>query len=202
MARMRTRWQQKQRERDVRDLASAMGVNLWRIAGEALLNLENEGFETVSRSQRLDVVSEFAVFLIHMTDRIVYQRFPDEARSEFINALARYVTALVQDNRVDANGSGDYRQEFIDFLNTRVSEYAECSYTDAEGPGFTLKRIFGEYVRDRFGPRDRKWIPDFVIDAEVPKAMGALKQAIDGLLGVGPREGGPAVPKGGVWGEA
>lgn len=200
MARLKTKWQQKGRQRGIGDLASVMSVNIWRIASEALLNLENEGFETVSHSQRLDIIGEFVVFLLHMVDRLLYERYDDEQRREFLTTLALHLSELVQDNRVDANGPGDYREPFIAFLNARMDDYSGCSYSPQEGPGFTLRRLVGEYVRDRFGPKDRKWIPDYVIDVEVPKAMAALTQALDGVLGAGPRHK-PPVPQGGVWGE-
>lgn len=200
MARLKTKWQQKDRQRGVGDLASVMSVNIWRISSEALLNLENEGFETVSHSQRLDIIAEFVIFLLHMVDRLLYERYDDEQRREFLTALARHLSGLVQDNRVDANGPGVYQGPFIDLLNARMDEYSECAYSPQEGPGFTLRRLVGEHVRDRFGPRDRKWIPDYVIDVEVPKAMASLTQALDGVLGAGPRRR-PPVPEGGVWGE-
>ncbi len=200
MARLKTKWQQKDRQRGVGDLASVMSVNIWRISSEALLNLENEGFETVSHSQRLDIIAEFVIFLLHMVDRLLYERYDDEQRREFLTALARHLSSLVQDNRVDANGPGVYQGPFIDLLNARMDEYSECAYSPQEGPGFTLRRLVGERVRDRFGPRDRKWIPDYVIDVEVPKAMASLTQALDGVLGAGPRRR-PPVPEGGVWGE-
>ncbi len=53
MVRLRTRWNLKDRERSLEAIASAVGVNIWRIAGEALLSLENEGFETIDACSTL-----------------------------------------------------------------------------------------------------------------------------------------------------
>ncbi len=178
-----------------------MGVNIWRIAGEGLLALENEGFETGSNSQRLDVIEEFAAFLLNMTDRLVYERVDEDNRREFITALGLHLAETVQDNREDASGVGEYHRAFIDLVNSRMSDYSECVFSDADGPGFSLKRIFADRVRERMGPRDNKWIPDYVMDIEVPKAMTALKRSLHTLLASESQLRKPPVPEGGVWGE-
>jgi hypothetical protein len=201
MVRLRTRWNQKDRDRSIEQIASAIGVNIWKIASEGLLNLENEGFETVSHSQRLDVIAELVAFMIHISDRLVYGDLSDEERRDFVTALALHLTNTMQDNRVDANGPGQYQDAFIQLLNSRMEDYSECSYTDQEGPGFSLKRILGERVRDEMGAKDNKWIPDYVIDAEAPKAVESLQKVLQGMLDLGSQQGDPLIPKSGVWGE-
>ena len=64
--RIRSRWNDKRKKRSLEDVAGALAFIEWRIAGAALLNLENEGFQTDSQSQRLDVLQEFCAFLIHV----------------------------------------------------------------------------------------------------------------------------------------
>ena len=59
MARLKTKWNQADRKRKPEEIAGVIGFNLWVLAGEACLYLENEGFETASRFQRLDVIAEF-----------------------------------------------------------------------------------------------------------------------------------------------
>ena len=198
MARLRARWNLKGKTRSVEDIATAMGVNIWRISGEGLLSLENEGFETVSNSQRLDVIEEFAAFLLNMTDRLVYEKIEEQDRREFITALGLHLADTVQDNREDATGPGEYRRSFVDLINSRMSDYSECAFSEHDGPGFSLKRIFADRVRERMGPRDNKWIPDYVMDIEVPKAMSALQRPLMALV-VPNRK--PPVPEGGVWGD-
>ena len=201
MARLRTRWNLKDRERSIEEIASALGVNIWRIAGEGLLNLENEGFETISHSQRLDVMGEFVAFLIHMTDRLVYGKFKEDQRHKLISAVASHLTEVMQDNRVDASGPGRYREAFIELLNSRMDDYSDCSFSEREGPGFGLRRIFGDYVRQRMGAKDNKWIPDYVMDVEVPKAMEALIRLLESMLDLDQKTSMPPVSPGGVWGE-
>lgn len=201
MARLRTRWNLQDRSRTIEQSASGMGVNIWGIACDALLDLENEGFETTTHSQRLDVIAEFAAFLAHMTDRLVYQDLSDEDRYHFVTSLVLHVADTMQDNRADAHGPGEHRQAFVDLVNDRMSDYSECAFSEQDGPSFTLKRILGDYVRIQMGPKDNKWIPDYVIDAEVPKAMKALKQALRGMIGTPEPRKAPVLDRGGVWGD-
>ncbi len=202
MARLNPRWNLKDRDRSIYDAASAIAFNLWRIAAEGILHLENDGFETISQSQRLDVIAEFVSFMIHIADRMVYGKMSDEQRREFITTLASHLTTTMQSNRVDANGAGQYSKPFTDLLNLRMNDYSECSYSEQGGPGFSLKRIFGQHVRDKMGAKDNKWIPDYIIDAEAPMAVEALKGVLEEMLTLESQINRKSpVPEGGVWGE-
>ena len=201
MARVKARWNLKDRTRSPEEIASAVAANIWRIAGQALLNLENEGFETISRSQRLDVIAEFVAFLLHITDRLVYDSLDQKIRGNFINVLACRLTDIMQDNRLDADGQGEYGHAFIEFLNNRGGDYSECRFSKEEGPGFSLRRTLGEYVRSQMGAKDNKWIPDYVMDVEIPKAMSSLQSILSGLLDSATKVLKPPLPEGGIWGE-
>ena len=72
MARLKTKWNLKDRKRTPEEIASVIGFNLWVLAGDSCLFLENEGFETKTQSQRLDVIAEFAAFGAHIADRMVF----------------------------------------------------------------------------------------------------------------------------------
>jgi len=180
--RVRTRWNQKDKDHTLEEIASVIAANSWKIAGESLLNLENEGFETISHSQRLDVIAEFCAYLLHCADRLVYGKFDEDERARFITVMGSRLVGIMQDNRVDANGPGDYRAAFVDLLNARMDEYSECKYSEKEGPGFGLRRQFGEHVRVTMGAKDNKWITDYVLDGEAPKALEHLKRAIGGMF--------------------
>jgi len=179
--RIRSRWNQKDRARSIQETASALGFIIWRISQNALLNLENEGFQTDTQGQRLDVISEFLAFLVHIVDRIVYDRMDDEERAEFINALARKLSDFVQDNGRDILGSGDHRGPFLEMLNQRMDVYSEFTFADGE-PGFSLRRYLGECVTNVMGERQSKWIDDQVMDIEVPEAMKTLNRGLGNLL--------------------
>ncbi len=202
MARAKASWNQKERPREIRDLASALSANIWRLAGEGLLSLENEGFDTETRSQRLDVIAEFVAFQIHVIDRLSYQNMEEDTRQKFIIAIAVHITSVMQDNRVDANGPGDYRKTFVDLINQRMDDYSECPFSETDGPGFSLRRTFGERVRDVMGPTDNKWIPDYVMDIEAPKLIPTLKRVLKGMnpADISDQDK-PPVAEGSVWGE-
>ena len=89
MVRIRSKWTNKKKERSLEETAGALAFIEWRIAQQALLNLENEGFQTDTQSDRLDVLQELSSFLIHVADRIIHKDFNDEERQRFVVALAK-----------------------------------------------------------------------------------------------------------------
>jgi len=194
--RIRSRWNKKGRERTIEENAGALAFIEWRIAGQTLLNLENEGFQTDTQMQRLDVLQELSAFLIHVTDRLVHGELDEEQRQKFIVALAVKMADTYHDNRVDAEGRGqDFRPGFIDILNQRLANYAECSFENGE-PGYEFKRYLGEGVTQTMGDRDRKWISDQVMDIEVPEMLKNLKKGLKNLFESGTPEDAPATQVG------
>ena len=186
--RIQTRWNKKGKKRSLEETAGALAFIEWRIAGKALLNLENEGFQTDTQLQRLDVIEELGAFLIHVTDRLVHDSMSEEERQRFIVALALKIADTYHDNRVDSEGRGqDFRQPFIEGLNRRLADYAEFSFEDGE-PGYAFKRYLGEAVTNRMGERDAKWICDQVMEIEVPDMLKTLRRGLGNLLGTGKDE--------------
>lgn len=203
MARLKARWNLKNRERTPEQIASAISSNIWLLAADGCLNLENEGFETSTQSQRLDIISEFLAFSLHLVDRMTYGELEEVERVRFINALGVCLANLLHDNRIDADGPGEHRKNFIHLLNNRMDEYSECSYEAETGPGFSLRRIFGNHVMDVMGEKDKKWIPDYVMDIEAPKVVKGLNRVMQGM-GESLDEsdfGMPPIPEGGTWGD-
>ena len=186
--RIRSHWNDKKKERSLEEVAGALAFIEWRIAGKALLDLENEGFQTDTQLQRLDVLQELCAFLIHITDRMVHDWMNDEERQRFIIELALKIADTYHDNRVDSEGRGqDFRQPFIDVLNTRMADYAEFLFEEGE-PGYGFKRYLGEQVTNSMGPKDRKWISDQVMEIEVPDMMKTLKKGLKDLFDSGNTE--------------
>jgi hypothetical protein len=179
--RVKSKWNLKERERSLSEIGGAMAFILWRIAQQGTLNLENEGFQTDSNEQRLDVITEFLAFLVHIADRMTAANLTREQRQEFIGSLARHLGDTMQENRGDAQGAGEYRGALIERLNERAADYAGFSFVDNE-PGFAFRRYFGENVRAVMGEKDNKWITDQVMDIEVPEALKPLEKAVRDLL--------------------
>jgi len=179
--RVKSKWNVKDRERSIGEIGGAAAFILWRIAQQGTLNLENEGFQTDTNAQRLDIIAEFVAFLVHMADRMKAGELELAQRREFITALARHLADQMQDNRTDAQGPGDYRPAFVTLLNERAADYAEFSMHAGE-PGYALKRYFGENVRGVMGEKDNKWITDQVMEIEVPEALKPLRKALRDLF--------------------
>jgi hypothetical protein len=196
MVRIRSRWKDKGKARSLEENAGALAFIEWRIAGATLLNLENEGFQTDTQTQRLDVLEELCAFLIHVTDRLVHGKMSEEDRRRFIVALALKVADTYHDNRVDVEGRGqDFRQPFVDKLNLRMGEYAEFRFENAE-PGYAFKRYLGECVTNTMGPKDRKWISDQVMEIEIPEMLKNLKKGLKDLFETGAPAGESKGPSG------
>ena len=184
--RVKSKWNDKTRERSAEEIGSALGFNLWRIAGANVLHMENEGFQTDTYNQRLDVIAELLAFFVHVVDRMTAEKdYDEDKRRELITALALNLAKTMHDNRRDVNKGEardkDFRGEFIDLLNQRMAEYAGFSF-DGDQPGFQLRRRVGEYVRDKMGEKDNKWVIDQVMDIEIPDALKTFKRVAKNLL--------------------
>ncbi len=183
--RVHTRWNSKDKQVSIGASAEALGVVVWRVAAKGTLNLENEGFDTTSELGRLEVITEYACFAIHLVDRMLYGKIDDERRQEFIVKMAKHFAHTYYDNRLDYEQEGevvdDFKKHFIDILNARNAEYATCDYSEENGIGFSMKRFFAEHVRQVMAEKDNKWIPDYIIDKEVPELYQTLKRALPGI---------------------
>ncbi|NOX09258.1 MAG: hypothetical protein GXP22_07205 [Gammaproteobacteria bacterium] len=179
--RIKSRWSAKGKERSVADTASALAFNMWKVAADRLLELETEGFQTDTHEQRIHVISEFLIFMIHMVDRLVYEKMSDEDRGLLINALAKRLAQIAQDNFRDTVPEGDHVSDFINRLNKTINDYSDFSFED-EKPGFGMLRLFGENVTRTLGEKDKKWITTQVIDIEAPDTLRYLKRILGGLI--------------------
>ncbi|MEE9491787.1 MAG: hypothetical protein V3W04_00195 [Gammaproteobacteria bacterium] len=183
--RVRSKWNKSGKKRSIEEIAGAQAFIQWRIAGNTVLNLENEGFETETNAQRLDIFQEICAFLIHVTDRLVHEVLSEEDRQKFIVELALKTADVYHDNRVDAHGRGeDYKKPFIKILNERLADYSEFTFEEGE-PGYAFKRYLGEAVTGVMGDRDRKWITDQVMEIEVPEMLTTLKKNMKSLFDTG-----------------
>lgn len=180
--RIRSKWNAKNRDRSPEEIAGVVGFIAWRISTQAVLDLENNNFQTDTQVQRLAIIWEFAAFLIHITDRMMYGRMDEEERAVFISAMAKSMAQTMQDNMEDFLGSGTYKPDLINTLNLRMSEYAKFGYSEESGPSFPMLRLFGENVTAVMGERQKKWVTTQVIDIEAPDAIKTLKRGISNLL--------------------
>jgi hypothetical protein len=185
--RVKSKWNDKNKERSADDTGSALAFNLWRISGANVLHLENEGFQTDTYNQRLDVIAELLAFFVHVVDRMISEKdYSEDDRSDLITAQALNLAKTMHDNRRDVNDDPadnvpDYKGQFITILNERMGEYAGFSFDEGE-PGFQLRRRVGEHVTDVMGEKDRKWVTDQVMEIEIPDALKTLKKVTRNLI--------------------
>ena len=181
--RVKSKWNDKGKERTADDVGSALGFNLWRIAGANVLHMENEGFQTDTYNQRLDVIAELLGFFVHVVDRMTSEHeYSEEQRHDLITALALNLAKTMHDNRIDVNDEkDDFKGQFIQVLNERMAEYAGFAYDEKE-PGFQMRRRCGEHVTKVMGAKDNKWVTDQVMDIEIPDALKTFKKVARNLL--------------------
>lgn len=181
--RVKSRWNKQDRERTAEDTGSVLGFNLWRIAGANVLHMENEGFQTDTYNQRLDVIAELVSFFVHVVDRMTAEKeYSEEERSDLITALALNLAKTMHDNRIDVNDEkADFKAQFVQLMNERMAEYAGFAYDEGE-PGFQMRRRCGEHVTAVMGAKDNKWVTDQVMDIEIPDALKTFKKVARNLV--------------------
>jgi len=178
--RMRSKWGKNGKQRSVADNASAAAFISWRIAQDALLDLENEDYQTDSLAQRMDVIVEFVIFLAHLADRITFERMSEQEREEFVITMVQHLARTHQASMEDIDGVKDYKENFINLVNERMSDYSEMPFEDGE-PSFTMRRYLGTKVQDVMGERHNKWIETQVLEINAPAASKLLQKAINDL---------------------
>lgn len=182
MARLKRSWNFRDKERSMKDIGSALSFNIWQISGNGLLELENEGFQTDSRSQRLDVVCEFAAYLLQIADRLTFDKISLEQRNNLISFTGIHMASIVQNNREDSDGPGDYIQVFLSLLNARINDYSACQFSEKDGPSFVFLRLLGDHITDQMGEKNKKWITSYVIDIAGDKLFKSFRRIVPGLI--------------------
>ncbi len=183
--RVKNKWNDKGKERTPEDVGSVLSFNFWKVASANVMHLENEGFQTSTHFQRLDVIAEFTAFFVHVVDRVISAKgYSAEDRHALITAMALNLAKTMHDNRRDVSDDKetDFREEYIALMNERMAAYSKFTFDESDQPGFQVRRYVGERVRDVMGEKDNKWIPDQVMDIEIPDAMKAFKRVTRGMF--------------------
>jgi hypothetical protein len=163
-------------------MSNVVAAAIWKLAAQVVLNLENENFETSTQGQRLDVMEELVIFLVHMADRRVCDQTDRDSRGRFISTLVTDLARMLEESHLDVEGPGEYRPDFIDKTNLRIAEYSEYQFSLEEGAGFAMRCVLGGHVKNAMGALDNKWIPDYIIGREAPEVEATLKLTLTGLV--------------------
>jgi hypothetical protein len=179
--RIKSRWHEKSRPKSLEEIAGAVGFNIWKMASTTANKMYNAGFNFRDNAQLLEVIGEFAIFLLQLSDRVVYERMDDAERQEFTSSLARHLIGTMVDNLVEELGPGDYQATFVDKLNQRLDGYAEFSLVDG-APSYPMLRYLGEQVEALMGGSQNKWVKEQVMEVEAPELIKTLKRGLEPLL--------------------
>lgn len=165
------------------DLASVIGHNIWKLAKESFVHMEKEGFRFPDDQQTIDFITEFIIYQIHIVDRMLYEKVTDEERAEFINALASHVIKTLEINQIELLGPGENAARFIDTMNDRFQNYAECEFGDS-GPSYEFTRYLAQKAAEHMQISDDKWVIEQVIDIEAPPIAENIMRIAEDVLGL------------------
>lgn len=196
--RIKTRWHRSgrsrrnmeagSREKTMDELAGVVAFNIWKISQNLFSSMEKEGFRFGKDEQAIGVIVETVAFLLQVADRMVYEYFSDDERREFVTSAAKHLGQTLQTNQMDLHGPGDYLNPFIDTLNQRFAEYAECSFDQKDGPGYAFKRVLGDKVSQVMTATDAKWVVEHVMEIEVPEAIKTTMRLVTDVMGLRQRK--------------
>ena len=182
MVRLKTKWHKQDKSHSIEDEAGVIAYNMWKVAMDVILNLENADYQTDSNEQRLKLVAENLIFLIHLADRMTIEYFDADERGRFVGELSNKCGKHLEDNYRELYGAGEYKQDFINLLNNHITEYTEFDFTQEEDAGFAMKRYYGEYIREIMGDKYNEWIPSQMIDIEAPAIYRQLKRIMKNII--------------------
>lgn len=195
--RLKTRWHRSKRsernregskkEKTLEDLSGVVAFNIWKLAKEAFLHMEKENFRFREDTQAINVVSELCIFMLHIVDRMIYDNVPEEQRGPLVNGVAMDLAKSIETNQIELLGPeespGKYMETFIEKLNNRLSNYAECGFDD-EGPAYDFKRYLAQNISEIMAETDNKWVVEQIIDIEAPEIIERIQPAVRDVLGL------------------
>ncbi|MEA3292446.1 MAG: hypothetical protein U9Q71_09135 [Pseudomonadota bacterium] len=179
--RIRDKWNNR-RNATLEENANVLAYNIWQLALAGAKNLHAEEFDYTNDKQRVGVIREYLMFLVHIADRLAYPRLNDEERGRFVTRLAQDTARQLQRNQEQVMGSGDYKSPYIDDLNTRMATYAKGSF-DGDKLGYSLLRNFGEKVQAVMGSdQTNRWVIDQVMEIDALDAVENTAKTLNNLL--------------------
>jgi hypothetical protein len=124
-------------------------------------------------------------------DRMAFERMGSEGRAEFITALVRRVSEVLQENEdtllgAPPAGQPSHYDEFIALFNELADHYADFSH-GPDGPDFAFVRYLGHRIEAIMPEKDQRWVVDQIMATEVPEAVLTLQRAMQGVLSTEPR---------------
>lgn len=182
MARLRSRWHNKQAPKSIETIAGAVAMNIWKLSFDTANRMYSTGFNFKSNAQLLDLIGEFVIFLIQLADRIAYEKLDDEQRQRFTMALAKHLINTMVENQLEELGPDEgYGPRFIEKLNHHLDGYGEFSLVDG-APSYPMLRYFGQLAEEVMAGGDSKWVIEQVMEVEAPPMIRQLRDGLEKLL--------------------
>lgn len=189
--RLKTKWHRSKREgrsrrssgpKTLHDLSSVIAMSIWKLAKDAFAHMEKEGFRFREDIQAIETINEFIFFQLHIVDRLIYGKISEEERGPFIVEVAKQLVRVVAENQTELLGPGDYVQSFMDNMNERFANYAECGFDN--GPSFQFTRYLALNVAQHLKLTDDKWVVEQVMDIEAPPVAEKIQRVAEDVLGL------------------
>jgi hypothetical protein len=188
--RLKARWFKPGQASNPAQTGSAIAFIAWRIAGNAIKRMRDAGFDIEAGPAYFGMLRELLVFLLAGADRIAHARLGAQARTPFTTTLVLRASEILEENEADLLGpvaGPGYGERFVEQFNVLSSHYAEFGWNEREGPDFAFVRYLGHRLEPLLPEKDRRWVLDQAMAAEVPEAVAMLQRAMDDVFCAEPR---------------
>ncbi len=189
--RLKAHWFKPEQAKNPAQTGSAIAFIAWRVATHAIRRLREAGFDIDAGAAYFGVLRELLVFLLAGADRIAHARLGAEGRTPFTTAMVLRASEILDENESDLlgplAGGASYADRFVEQFNVLSGHYAEFGWGERDGPDFAFTRYLGHRLEALVPEKDRRWVLDQVMAAEVPEAVGLLQRAMDGVFSSEPR---------------
>ena len=184
MLRIKTVWFRKDGDsRGAKETAGAIASILWRLSDRAMINLPKADYDIITPQRGFTIMAELMAFMVHLCDRMLYDRVDEDQRTPMIQALAKRLAEIIEDNIHTVVGDHDhpYQDDIVSLFNKRSADYATFDFIP-EKPNFAVLRCLGNHIRETMEERDQPWIIDQIMELEIPKIVETVRKTVDGLL--------------------
>jgi hypothetical protein len=185
LLRIKTKWFKKEgREHGAYETATVIASTLWRLADKAVINLSKADYDIITPQRGFTIMAELMAFMIHLTDRLIYEQEVDDAdREALIKALSKRLAEIIEDNvySVIGNNGYDYQTDILARFNRRATDYATFDFP-AEKPSFAVLRYLGNCILEIMEERDQPWVIDQIMELEAPAMIDHVKKTVQGLM--------------------
>lgn len=180
-ARIRTGWKNRNRQISLEEFANALSSICWRMSLNAARNLHQQDFIYRNDGQRLGVIREYLVFLLHCADRLMFDSLDGDGRQRFLQSLAGDCERHLRENAREIAPELALERDWAAFANGRMGAYAGTSFADRQ-PGYDMFRLLGSVILEIMGSdQTNKWVIDQVMDIDGPELFEVFLKSMDRL---------------------